>query len=194
MTKKKPCIGLAPFGGVSDIISKTIAAHIQGYLPLDVDILSGLSLPGYAYDQRRLQYDAGIILKRMESEPFQDYAKVVGVLDVDIFVPIVTHVFGEAKQGGRCALVSVYRLKRNLDGSAPPPSLLLERAAKVALHELGHLFDIHHCVDRGCLMHFSGVLEDLDQTPLDFCRYCSVFLRSALPAPNNNGGIRKGIG
>ena len=91
-------------------------------------------------------------------------------------------------------LVSVYRLKRNLDGSAPLLSLLLERAAKVALHELGHLFDIHHCVDRSCLMHFSGVLEDLDQTPLDFCRYCSVFLRSALPTPNTNEPIHNGTG
>jgi archaemetzincin len=193
MTKNKPCIGLAPFGGVSDIISKTIAAHIQGYLHLDVDILSGLSLPGYAYDKKRMQYDAGIILKRMESS-FQGCTKVVGVLDVDIFVPIVTHVFGEASQGGRCALVSVYRLKRNLDGSAPLLSLLLERAAKVALHELGHLFDIHHCMDRNCLMHFSGVLEDLDQAPLDFCRYCSVFLRSALPGPNTNEPIHNGTG
>jgi archaemetzincin len=192
MTKKKPCIGLAPFGGFSDTISKTMAAHIQGYLHLDVDILSSLPLPGYAYDKIRLQYNAGIILKRMESEAFRAYDKVVGVLDVDIFVPIVTHVFGEAKQGGRCALVSIYRLKRNPDGSVPPPPLLLERAAKVALHELGHLFDIHHCMDKSCLMHFSGVLEDLDRTPLDFCRYCSIFLRTALSAPNLNGGIHTG--
>lgn len=192
MTKKMPSIGLAPFGGVSDTISKTIAAHIQGYLHLNADILSGLSLPGYAYDQNRAQYDAGVILERMESDPFQDYTKVIGILDVDIFVPIVTHVFGEARQGGRCALVSVCRLKRSPDGSAPPLSLLLERAAKVALHELGHLFDIHHCVDESCLMHFSGMIEELDRTPLDFCRYCSVYLRTAISAPNNNGGIHIG--
>jgi archaemetzincin len=116
----------------------------------------------------------------MESEPFQDYAKIIGVLDVDIFVPILNHVFGEARQGGRCALVSVYRLKRNSDGSTPPLSLILERGAKVAMHELGHLFDLHHCMDRKCLMHFSGGLEDLDEAPLYFCRYCSVFLRDAL--------------
>jgi archaemetzincin len=48
------------------------------------------------------------------------------------------------------------------------------------MHELGHLFDLHHCMDRKCLMHFSGGLEDLDEAPLYFCRYCSVFLRDAL--------------
>jgi len=180
MTTEKPRIGLLPMGKVPEMTSKTIAAHILGYLDLDVDILPSQEHPAYAHDQKRLQYDAGAILKAIESEPFQDYAKIVGILEVDIFVPILTHVFGEARQGGRCALVSVYRLKRNSDGSTPPMSLTLERAAKVALHELGHLFNLHHCMDRRCLMHFSGQLEDLDKTPLFFCRYCSVFLRDAL--------------
>jgi archaemetzincin len=180
MVSKETCIGLVPIGEVSQITSKSIAAHILGYLDLDVDILPDLANPTYAHDMKRAQYDAGTILKAMESEPFQGHAKVIGVLDVDLFVPILTHVFGEARQGGRCALVSVYRLKRNSDGSTPPQSLILERGAKVALHELGHLFDLHHCMDRKCLMHFSGGLEDLDEAPLYFCRYCSIFLRDAL--------------
>ena len=167
-------------GEVSEITLKALAANLLGYLNLEVDILPPLEDPVYALNQKRLQYDAGVILKAMESEPFQDYAKIIGVLDADIFVPILTHVFGEARQGGRYALVSVYRLKRNSDGSAPPLSLILERGAKVAMHELGHLFDLHHCTDRKCLMHFSGGLEDLDEAPLYFCRYCSVFLRDAL--------------
>jgi archaemetzincin len=179
MTSKRTCIGLVPIGEVPGIIPKSLAAHMLGYLNLDADILPPREAPSYAHDMKRLQYDAGIILKAIESEPIQGYAKLLGVLDLDIFVPIFTHVFGEAKQGGRCALVSVYRLKKNSDGSSPPMSLLLERAAKVALHELGHLFDLRHCTDKRCLMHFSGELEDLDRTPIYFCRYCSVFLRDA---------------
>ena len=180
MTSGKPRIGLLPMGDVPEMTSKSIAAHILGYLNLDVDILPSLENPEYAHNLKRLQYDAGAILKAIESEPFQDYAKIVAILDVDIFVPILTYVFGEARQGGRCALVSVHRLRRNSDGSSPPLSTVLERAAKVAIHELGHLFNLHHCTDRRCLMHFSGHLEDLDQTPLFFCRYCSVFFRDAL--------------
>ena len=171
---------MVPIGEVSQITSKSIAAHMLGYLDLDVDILPALADPTYAHDLKRAQYDAGTILKAMELEPFQGHAKVIGVLDVDLFVPILTHVFGEARQGGRCALVSIHRLKKNNDGSAAPLSLQLERAAKVALHELGHLCDLHHCTDSKCLMHFSGDLEDLDKTPLYFCRYCSVFLGDAL--------------
>ena len=180
MTSKKRPIGLVPVGEVPEITSKAIAAHILGYLQLDADILPPLGHPAYAYDEKRLQYDAGIILKRMESEPFQNYSKIVCILDVDIFVPIFAYVFGEAKQKGKFALVSQYRLKKNSDGSPPPVSLLLERAGKVALHELGHLYDLHHCMDERCLMHFSGELEDLDKTPLYFCRYCTLYFRDSL--------------
>ena len=180
MTSERISIGLVPIGEVSEITSKSIAAHILGYLHLGVDILPALGHPTYAHNQKRIQYDAGAILKAMESGPFHNHAKLIGVLDVDLFVPILTHVFGEAKQGGRCALVSVHRLKKNTDGSTAPLSLQLERAAKVALHELGHLLDLHHCMDERCLMHFSGDIEDLDKTPLYFCRYCSVFLGDAL--------------
>ena len=180
MTLKKRPIGLLPVGEIPEIASKALAAHILGYLRLDSDILPPLVHPAYAYDEKRLQYDAGIILKGMKSEPFQNYTKIVCILDVDIFVPIFSYVFGEAQQKGKFALVSLYRLKKNSDGSTPPLSLLLERAGKVALHELCHLYDLHHCMDRRCLMHFSGELEDLDKTPLYLCRYCTLYFRDAL--------------
>jgi archaemetzincin len=182
MRSKKRRIGVVPVGEVPEITSKAVAAHILGYLNLNTDVLSPLEHPTYAQDEKRLQYDAGAILQAFESMPFHDYEKVIAVLEVDLFVPIFTHVFGEARQGGKYALISLHRLKRNLDGSTPPMSLVLERASKVAIHELGHLYNLHHCMDRGCLMHFSGELEDLDKTPLYFCRYCWVYLRDAVTA------------
>jgi archaemetzincin len=180
MTSKTRRIGVLPIGEVSEMVPKTVAAHVLGYLNLDVDVLSPLPHPAYAHDERRLQYNAGTILKAFESDLYADFAKIIGVLDVDLFVPIFTHVFGEAKQGGKYALVSVFRLKRNSDGSTATESLTLERAGKVALHELGHLFALRHCMDEKCLMHFSGDFKQLDKVPLYFCRYCSVFLRDAL--------------
>jgi archaemetzincin len=103
---------------------------------------------------------------------------------VDLFIPILSYVFGEARQGGRCALVSTWRLKKNRDGTRAPLPLLMERAGKVALHELGHLYNLFHCMDERCLMYFSGGLEDLDSAPLYFCRYCATYLRGALyPTP-----------
>jgi archaemetzincin len=180
MTQAKKPIGLIPIGDIPQIISKSIAAHILGYYNLDVDILPHQEQPAYAYDERRMQYNAGTILQKLESGLSKEYDKVLAVVDVDIFVPILTHAFGEAYQGGRCALVSIYRLMRNADGTAAGESLYLERAAKVALHELGHLLDLRHCMERTCLMRFSGGLEDLDHATFYFCRHCSVFLKDAL--------------
>lgn len=176
-------VGVVPFGEVDVIVLKTVAAHILGYLQIDTEIAPPLEYPGYAYDNKRLQYDAGAILKVFESVSFHSYTKVIGILDADLFVPILTYVFGEARQGGKCALVSLHRLRKNPDGSEASSPVLFERAAKVALHELGHLFNLIHCDNERCLMHFSGGIRDLDRAPPYFCRYCSVYLRDAL-SPN----------
>ena len=171
---------MVSMGEVPDIVPKSIAAHISGYLDLSATILSPLAHPTYAFDKNRLQYNVGAILKELEPVVFKGVDKVVCVLSVDLFVPLFTHVYGEARQGGKVALVSLFRLKDFQDDSTPPSASVLERTAKVALHELCHLYDLHHCDDTQCLMHFSGVLEDLEQTPLYFCRYCSRFFRDAL--------------
>ena len=180
MSPKMIRIGVVPIGDVPEIASKSIAAHILGYINLDADVLAPLDHPTYAFDKNRLQYNAVTILKSLESESYFDCAKIIGILNVDLFVPMFTHVFGEARQGGKCALVSLYRLRDELDDSDSREPLLLERAAKVALHEAAHLFNLSHCMDERCLMHFSGGLKDLDKAPISFCRYCSVYLRDAL--------------
>ncbi len=176
---KKP-IALLPIGEIPEIRIKSVAAHIEGYFNLCTEILPPLANPLYAFHKKRLQYSAAAIIDKMAPEVPEDYEKIIGLVDVDIFVPILTYVFGEAQQGGRCAVVSFHRLKKNSDGSSPTEAQVLERSAKIALHELGHLFGLYHCTDDKCLMHFCGDLDELDKTPLSLCRYCSVFLREAL--------------
>ena len=177
---KRLLIGVVPMGDVPQMAVKSVAAHIIGYLNLETGILPPLEDPFYAYDKKRLQYNAGTILKALESMSLGEYSKIVCLLDADLFVPIFTHVFGEAGQGGRHALVSINRLKQDRDGSISPMETMLERAAKVALHEMGHLFDLHHCTDKNCLMSFPATIEDVDRAPFYFCRYCSSFFREAL--------------
>ncbi len=176
MTSNQKFIGVLPLEDVPEIALKIIAAHISGYFDLPAQILPPLRPPEHAFDQRRLQYDAGKILKSFESMEFNSCEKVIGVLRSDLYLPIFEYVFGEARQGERYAVISLFRLGRNPDGSSPPDSLIHERSAKVALHELGHLYGLIHCEDKKCLMHFSGGLGDLDATPVFLCRYCSSYL------------------
>jgi len=173
-------IGVIALGEVPDLIPQSIAAHIQGMLHADVDVLPPLPLPSETFDQGRLQYSASRLLQHLEILSLGLCSKVLAVLDADLFVPIFTHVVGEAQQGGKHALVSLYRLKTHGVNSPSGLSLLMERAGKVALHELGHLYDLHHCTDPACLMHFAGGVEDLDRALLDYCNYCRVYLRDAL--------------
>lgn len=175
------CIGVAPAGAPCGLAAKVVAAHVEGFLQLPARVLAGVPPPRAALDPHRLQYDAGRAIECFEEEPFEGVPKVVCVMDGDLFVPIFSHVFGEARLGGRVAVVSLYRLAgAGRDGGAVGPQRVLERVAKVALHELGHLFGLTHCSDPGCLMHFAGDCDGLDRAPLLFCRYCRRFLAEAV--------------
>lgn len=177
---QETAIGLVALGsGVPELVLKIIAAHIEGYLNLSTVQLKSLRLPASCLDERRLQYDAGKLLQYLEDKPFDGCSKIIGVLEDDLFIPIFTHVFGEARQGGDHALVSLHRLFRDESGTACPEPLAYERAAKVALHETCHLFDLLHCQDQDCLMHFSDDIPALDALPINFCPYCTQYINDA---------------
>jgi archaemetzincin len=180
MNSQKRIIGVVPVGDVPELAPKVIVAHIIGYLNLPAEILSPLELPISAFDETQHQYNAAKILNSFESGPYDNYDKVIGVFDVDLFIPTFAYVFGEAKQGGKHALVSLYRLAKGQEAHNPPSAITCERTAKVALHELGHLYNLSHCEDKNCLMHYSGGIADLDNIPLYFCRYCNIYFREAL--------------
>ena len=176
MTVSDSIIGVLAIGEVPKDVPKVIAAHITGYLNLNTEILPSLEHPSYAHDPQRQQYDAGVILSTLESTRIHKHEKIIGVLSVDLFVPIFTYVFGEAQEGGKYAVLSMHRLGGPSSHRKPLLPQTLERTAKVALHELGHLFNRVHCQDINCIMHFTGRVEDLDKIPPYFCRYCAAVL------------------
>jgi archaemetzincin len=183
MKSKKRIIGVVPVGDVPELAPKVIAAHIIGFLKLAAEILAPAQPPAAAFDESHGRYNAAKILSCFKSGPYDNYDKVIGVLNVDLFIPTFAYVFGEAKQGGKHALVSLFRLTGANEGRHPPSAILWERAAKVALHELGHLYNLLHCTEKNCLMHYSGGLADLDDIPFYFCRYCNTYFRDALARP-----------
>ncbi len=179
MSTEKDLIGIVNIGDVPSIFADVISANISGLLNLPSKILRPFEEPDYAFDPVRGQYDVGAILKKFEPIRFRGVYKIIGILSVDLFVPVFTHVFGEARQGGNVALVSIFRLQETLLKQKYITPQVLERTAKVALHELCHLYNLHHCETEKCLMHFSGILDDLDHTPMYFCRYCAEFFHAA---------------
>jgi archaemetzincin len=178
MAARHGAIGVVPLGVGGDAVVRIIAANIQALFHLPVDLLPDLTGPDYALNGRRQQYNALLILKRL-AESRRAHHRLLGVVNVDLFIPVLTHVFGEAQLGGRAAVVSLYRLREQQDGGRVHLDALYERAAKVAVHELAHTFALAHCEQPECIMRASYGLGDLDGTPLFFCDYCGAFLAEA---------------
>ncbi|MBT4290691.1 MAG: zinc metallopeptidase [Deltaproteobacteria bacterium] len=154
-------LGIQPIGEIDNFFLKVITGSFLGELSIKTFILPPLKSPEYAFNKRKIQYDAGLIINRMEKMKFPECTKVIGIIDADLFIPVFSYVLGEARMKGRCAIISLFRLENNP-----------ERMAKVALHEFGHLMNLKHCQEKGCVMKFSNNVEQLDSNFSFFCEYC----------------------
>jgi archaemetzincin len=134
--------------------------------------------PEGAFDGARGQYHATVLLDRLLGEDRGAGARVLGVAGVDLFIPILTYVFGEAQLEGSAAVVSTYRLDNALYGLPRDDQLTLDRLDKEATHELGHTFGLLHCPRAQCVMHSSTYAEDIDLKSARFCSGCDPILRA----------------
>ena len=128
--------------------------------------------PETAYDAARGQYNSTQLLRRLLDDPQAGGARVLGVTGVDLFVPVLTFVFGEAQLDGRAAVVSLQRLRPESYGLGVDPTLLFERLVKEAVHELGHVHGMIHCTDATCVMRASTYVEQVDLKSAGFCEAC----------------------
>ncbi len=125
-----------------------------------------------AYDPVRRQYSSSAILLQLIDRVPEDTLKILGVTDVDLFVPVLTYVFGEAQLDGIGAVVSMHRLKNSFYGVSEDCERLIERLVKEAVHELGHTFGLFHCNRVGCALNASTYVEDIDQKSDMLCAEC----------------------
>jgi archaemetzincin len=125
-----------------------------------------------AFDLKRSQYSSSQILIQMIAQPPPDAVKILGVVNVDLFIPILTFVFGEAQLRGIGSLVSMHRLNNRFYGIPENRDLLTERLVKEAVHELGHNFGLVHCANPRCVMRSSTYVEDIDFKSREMCGDC----------------------
>jgi len=157
--------------GISTIFTQTKCDLIDEQIPL----------PEEALDEARKQHRSDIILRKVRSYAEKSsFDRVLGVADVDIFVPRLNFVFGQADCGGRAALISLWRLRPEYYGDLPNEQLFDERSVKEAVHELGHTLGLEHCSNVFCVMHFSNSIYETDVKHSLFCSRCSAKAEAAI--------------
>jgi archaemetzincin len=131
----------------------------------------------FAYDADRRQYGSIAVLEMVVRRCPDDARKLLAVTERDLFVPVLTFVFGQAQLGGRAGVVSLARLRQEFYGLPPNREVLVERAVKEALHETGHMFGLVHCADRSCAMSLATNVRQIDSKQAVFCAPCRARLR-----------------
>lgn len=131
-----------------------------------------------AHDASRAQYGSSRILLDLLDQRPPEADRLVGLVDVDLFVPVLTHVFGEAQLGGRVAVVSSFRFVEPPGGRSrrAPADLAYERLLKTVLHEIGHTRGLRHCRDSACVMTSANSVEMVDAKGRAFCLDCGAAL------------------
>jgi archaemetzincin len=161
-----------------DPLIDELGRRLTQTFPLQVRIRDPWFDPQLTYDAARGQYDSNTLLSQLLSDPSEDAMRILGVTNVDLFIPVLTYVFGEAQLGGRAAVISANRLRSEKYGLPPDPENLISRLEKEAVHELGHTFDLLHCSDPVCVMHASTYVEEIDPKGASFCASCLETMRA----------------
>jgi len=131
------------------------------------------------FDTSRGQYHSTAVLAQLLAAATESDDKWIAVVDVDLYIPILTFVFGEAQFAGPAAVVSTHRLSNMYYGLPRNDSQLLERLEKEMVHELGHLFGLYHCRQFECVMRSSTYVEEIDLKHATPCPACSSAIRGA---------------
>lgn len=134
-----------------------------------------LDLTDY-FDPGRRQYNGNKLMELIDALILPGSIKTIGIFSIDLFIPILTFIFGQAVLGGNKGIVSIYRLNNELYGMPADNNLLFERFKKEVIHELGHTFGLIHCHTPECVMNSSTYVEEIDLKSAHLCSLCRANL------------------
>ena len=99
-------LDLLPIGNFDERLLREVAPALADAFRVPVQILGERLDPQFAFHRERQQYHSSEILQAMQEHAANGAWRVLGITGVDLYIPILTFVFGEAQMGGPCAVVA----------------------------------------------------------------------------------------
>ena len=153
-------------GDLASELAKRFSSKIS-IIGLEIDLEKYLSKERRQYFSTMIIADTIYITKQYDG-------KIILITDVDLFVPVLTFVFGEAQLSGKHSIVSACRLHEEFYSGKSDDKILFDRIIKELLHELGHNYGLRHCANWDCVMHSSPGIEQVDIKGNSYCDKCSL--------------------
>jgi archaemetzincin len=181
MSSKEHTLVISPIGdlGADEALMERLGEALREFFGYPTDILPLLDEEDLWLDPVRKQYHSTPILETLSLISPPEAVKVLALTKVDLFIPILTHVYGEAQLGGKACILSTYRFSEEPALAARTETFHC-RLVKEAVHEVGHTFNLRHCRDSACVMHYCRSVSEVDRKSNQFCRYCTVILNDEM--------------
>jgi archaemetzincin len=165
-------IFIAPVKFSNKAVLARLQKELQGIFSVHIDsIYIDIDLSDSYSPERKQYYSTKIIESALNKTGYAD-GKVLMITELDLYVPVLTFIFGEAQFKGKHSVVSVCRLHEEFYTGHTNEELFYERTKKEVLHELGHNFGLLHCFDWDCVMHSSNGIEEVDIKGGFYCKSC----------------------
>jgi archaemetzincin len=168
MTQPQKVLLLVSVGNPPPVLLREVEEPIASQLGLATVVSkTPLPTPIYAFNKDRGQYHCNAIMRRLTTLLEPGHSMVLGLTDVDLFVPDSPFVLGEADRESKAAVLSLARLRQGADGE-----LLRRRLQVEAVHQAGHLLGLSYCEDSRCVMFFAQSPQECDRKQQSLCNNC----------------------
>jgi archaemetzincin len=188
-TADRRTLYLQPLGELSkeqaEVVAETVE-YVRRYFGLQVVSLPLVEKETFGPELRRYhptsleaQLWTGGVLEYLHARRPEDALALFALTGEDLFPQSGWNfVFGQASLKERVGVWSLYRLGDPAAGERERAQTL-RRAVGIAVHELGHMVSMHHCVAWECVMNGINHLGEMDSAPLEPCPACLAKLCDA---------------
>jgi archaemetzincin len=163
---------LLPVGTPDTRLLEWLRQSLGDKFRVRAEILDDTLDPAFALHTERQQFHSSEIIAAVQTHINRDTWRLLAITERDLYIPILTFVFGEAQIGGPAAVVSYHRLMQEFYGLRADLDLLANRLLIESVHELGHTLHLTHCQEFRCAMAASHAVEWIDIKDSGFCDEC----------------------